>query len=68
MLMDKNLKSIHNRMPLILDDSSIDTYLNEKIPFDDSYAVSSSHFKYHKVSTMVNSTVNNNDRCIHSIE
>ena len=64
----ENLRSVHHRMPLVLDDNSIDSYLSNKISFDESYTISNSHLKYHKVSTMVNSTINNNDTCIDSIE
>ena len=65
---NENLRSVHHRMPLVLDDNSIDSYLSNKISFDESYTISNSHLKYHKVSTMVNSTINNNDTCIDSIE
>ena len=63
----KSLKSIHHRMPLVLDSDSIDSYLNTDISFDESYTISNSHLKYHKVSRMVNSTANNNKSCIDSI-
>ena len=63
----KSLKSIHHRMPLVLDSDSIDSYLNTDISFDESYTISNSHLKYHKVSRMVNSSANNNKSCIDSI-
>ena len=64
----ENLRSVHHRMPLVLDDNSIDPYLSNKISFDESYTISNSDLKHHKVSTMVNSTINNNGTCIESIE
>ena len=64
----EKLRAIHHRMPMVLDNNSIDSYLNNDVTFDESYAISNAHLKYHKVSTMVNSTINNNETCINSIE
>tara|TARA_X000001036_G_scaffold286512_1_gene266152 strand:+ start:3146 stop:3790 length:645 start_codon:yes stop_codon:yes gene_type:complete len=65
---DSNLSSIHHRMPLVIDDRAINTYLNRDIPFDQSYNISKSELIYHKVSTMVNSSVYNDRSCIRSID
>ena len=64
----EKLRAIHHRMPLVLDANSIDSYLSNDISFDESYTISNSYLRYHKVSTMVNSTLNNNETCIDSIE
>ena len=42
----------------------IDKILDHNISFDQSYKISESLFKYHKVAMMVNSPVNNNASCI----
>lgn len=65
---DSNLSSIHHRMPLVVRDRAINTYLNRDIPFDQSYNISKSELIYHKVSTMVNSSVYNDRSCIRSID
>jgi len=64
----ERLRPIHHRMPLVLDANGIDSYLSNDISFDESYTISKSYLRYHKVSTMVNSTLNNNKTCIDSIE
>jgi len=64
----ERLRPIHHRMPLVLDVNGIDSYLSNDISFDESYTISKSYLRYHKVSTMVNSTLNNNKTCIDSIE
>ena len=64
----EKLRAIHHRMPLVLDANSIDSYLSNDISFDESYTISNSYLRYHKVSTKVNSTLNNNKTCIDSIE
>lgn len=61
---DPSIKTIHHRMPLILNDNSIESYLDHNISFDQSYKISESLLKYHKVAMMVNSPVNNNASCI----
>ena len=65
---DRSIRPLHHRMPLILDDNSIDLYLNSNITFDKSYKILDTQLNYHRVSTMVNSTVNNNKICIEPIE
>ncbi len=64
----EKLRAIHHRMPLVLDANSIDSYLSNDISFDESYTISNSYLRYHKVSTKVNSTLNNDETCIDSIE
>ncbi|MDA9991814.1 SOS response-associated peptidase [Candidatus Marinimicrobia bacterium] len=63
-----HLKTLHHRMPLILNNSSILTYLDESIEFKNSYKVSIDGIQYHKVSKIVNSVNYNNDACIKSID
>jgi len=62
-----NLKKLHHRMPLILDTSSIFSYLDEGVDFDNSYQIISDRLSYHRVSKMVNSVKINTDDCIKSI-
>ena len=64
---DLSINSIHHRMPLILDDNCIESYLDQNISFDQSYIISESFLKYHKVASLVNSPVNNNASCIDSL-
>ena len=63
-----HLKTLHHRMPLILDNSSILTYLDSDIEFNNSYEVSISGIQYHKVSKIVNSVNHDTDTCIKSID
>ena len=64
---DLSIKTIHHRMPLILDDNCIELYLDHNISFDQSYKISESLLKYHKVSSIVNSPANNDGSCIDSL-
>jgi len=64
---DASIKTIHHRMPLILDDNCIELYLDHNISFDQSYKISESLLKYHKVSSIVNSPANNDGSCIDSL-
>ena len=65
---DLSIKTIHHRMPLILDDNCIQLYLDHNISFDQSYKISDSLLKYHKVSSIVNSPANNDGSCIDSLD
>ena len=65
---DASIKTIHHRMPLILDDNCIELYLDHNISFDQSYKISESLLKYHKVSSIVNSPANNDGSCIDSLD
>jgi len=62
-----NLKTLHHRMPLILDKSSIFSYLDESVDFDSSYNVLSDGLSYHRVSKMVNSVKHDTDTCIKKV-
>ena len=62
-----NLKMLHHRMPLILDKSSIFSYLDESVDFDSSYNVLSDGLSYHRVSKMVNSVKHDTDTCIKKV-
>ena len=63
-----HLKTLHHRMPLILDNSSILTYLDSDIEFNNSYEVSIDGIQYHKVSKIVNSVKHDTVACIKSID
>jgi putative SOS response-associated peptidase YedK len=65
---DSSIKTIHHRMPLILDDNCIELYLDHNISFDQSYKISESLLKYHKVASIVNSPANNDASCIDSLD
>ena len=62
-----NIKTLHHRMPLILNNSSIFSYLDGDVNFDTSYQVFSGGLSYHSVSKMVNSVKHNTHDCIKSI-
>ena len=67
-LAEKPVDSIHARMPLILDDNCIESYLDNSIPFDQSFKPTKSLLKFHNVSTRVNAPVNNNPSCIDELK
>ena len=58
------LKDIHHRMPLLINHSDVNTYLNNKIDFSNSHKFYDAGFKYHKVSKKVNYPKNNDSSCI----
>ena len=62
-----DLGKLHHRMPLILDNSSIFSYLDEGVDFDNSYQTLSDRLSYHRVSNMVNSVKIDTGDCIKSI-
>jgi putative SOS response-associated peptidase YedK len=62
------LKKLHQRMPLILDNSSIFSYLDDSVEFNNSYKVCRDGIQYHKVSKIVNSVKHDSDACIKSID
>ena len=63
-----HLKTLHHRMPLILDNSTIFSYLDDSIEFNNSYKVSIDGIQYHKVSKIVNSVKHDTDACIKSVD
>ena len=67
-LAEKPVDSIHARMPLILDDNCIESYLDNSILFDQSFKPTKSLLKFHNVSTRVNAPVNNNPSCIDELK
>ena len=67
-LAEKPVDSIHARMPLILDDNCIESYLDNSILFDQSFKPTKSLLKFHKVSTRVNTPVNNDPSCIDKLK
>ena len=67
-LAEKPVDSIHARMPLILDDNCIESYLDNSILFDQSFKPTKSLLKFHKVSTRVNAPVNNDPSCIDELK
>ncbi len=62
-----SISHLHHRMPLILQEEKIDSYLDKKNTFDDFVLFDDMKLKYHQVSNLVNSPRNNNARCINPI-
>ena len=63
-----HLKKLHHRMPLILDNSTIFSYLDGSIEFNNSHKVSIDGIQFHKVSKIVNSVKHDTDACIKSVD
>ena len=66
-----NISEIHNRMPLILHLSNVDTWLNSK---DNSYdyfisdlSYSNIELEYHSISKAINDPFNNNPELLNPI-
>ena len=64
---DKSISHLHHRMPLILQEEKIDSYLDKRNTFDDFVKFNDMKLKYHQVSNLVNSPKNNNASCINPI-
>ena len=64
---DISISHLHHRMPLILQEEKIDSYLDKKNTFDDFVLFDDMKLKYHQVSNLVNSPKNNNASCINPI-
>ena len=64
---DISISHLHHRMPLILQEEKIDSYLDKKNTFDDFIIFDDMKLKYHQVSNLVNSPKNNNASCINPI-
>ena len=62
------LKNIHHRMPLLINHSDVNTYLDRNIDFFDSHKFYDAGLKYHKVSKKVNYPKNNDASCIKTID
>jgi len=62
-----SISHLHHRMPLILQEEKIDSYLDKKNRFDDFVLFDDMKLKYHQVSNLVNSPKNNNASCINPI-
>ncbi|SVB41476.1 uncharacterized protein METZ01_LOCUS194330, partial [marine metagenome] len=52
---DISISHLHHRMPLILQEEKIDSYLDKKNTFDDFVLFDDMKLKYHQVSNLVNS-------------
>ena len=65
---NSNISNIHHRMPLIIEQNHIKSFLDHSIKFDSSYNNQDIRLRYHKVSKLVNKPVNNDISCITSIE
>ena len=59
-----SISHLHHRMPLILQEEKIDSYLDKRNTFDDFVKFDDMKLKYHQVSNLVNSPKNNNASCI----
>ena len=64
---DLSISHLHHRMPLMLQEEKIDSYLDKKNTFDDFVKFNDMKLKYHQVSNLVNSPKNNNASCINPI-
>ena len=64
---DISISHLHHRMPLILQEEKIDSYLDKRNTFDDFVKFDDMKLKYHQVSNLVNSPKNNNASCINPI-
>ena len=62
-----SISHLHHRMPLILQEEKIDSYLDKRNTFDDFVKFNDMKLKYHQVSNLVNSPKNNNASCINPI-
>ena len=65
---NSNISNIHHRMPLIIEQNHIKSFLDHSIKFDLSYNNQDIRLRYHKVSKLVNKPVKNDISCITSIE
>ena len=65
---NSNISNIHHRMPLIIEQNHIKSFLDHSIKFDSLYNNQDIRLRYHKVSKLVNKTVKNDISCITSIE
>ena len=65
---NSNISNIHHRMPLIIEQNHIKSFLDHSIKFDSSYNNQDIRLRYHKVSKLVNKPVKNDMSCITSID
>jgi len=65
---NSNISNIHHRMPLIIEQNHIKSFLDHSIKFDSLYNNQDIRLRYHKVSKLVNKPVKNDISCITSIE
>ena len=65
---NSNISNIHHRMPLIIEQNHIKSFLDHSIKFDSSYNNQDIRLRYHKVSKLVNKPVKNDISCITSLE
>ena len=65
---NSNISNIHHRMPLIIEQNHIKSFLDHSIKFDSSYNKQDIRLKSYKVSNLVNKPVKNDISCITSIE
>ena len=60
----ENIKHIHNRQPLLLNNSNLYNWLNKRDLKKQDYG---DEINYYEVSKLVNSPLNNNIKCIERI-
>ena len=65
---NSNISNIHHRMPLIIEQNHIKSFLDHSIKFDSLYNNQDIRLRYHKVSKLINKPVKNDISCITSIE
>ena len=67
-LANSSVANLHHRMPLIIEKNRIKSFLDHSINFNSSYQKQEVKLNYHKVSKLVNNTLNNDISCIALIE
>ena len=65
---NSSVANLHHRMPLIIEKNRIKSFLDHSINFNSSYQKQEVKLSYHKVSKLVNNSVNNDISCITLIE
>ena len=60
----QNIKHIHHRQPLLLNDSNLSNWLNKRDLIKDDYC---DEINYYQVGKLVNLPLNNNIKCIERI-
>tara|TARA_B100001093_G_scaffold245743_1_gene235288 strand:- start:330 stop:908 length:579 start_codon:yes stop_codon:yes gene_type:complete len=57
----KNIQTIHNRMPLVVEKTQLDQWMDSQKTF---FPKKQQRFRFHRVSKIVNSPRNNNESCV----
>ena len=65
---DQSISHLHHRMPLVIPNENIDSYLDNRNLLKDFIQIDDIKLNSHQVSTFVNSARNNSVNCIDPIE